>query len=70
MLWESTPDDPSQIRARQEVLNSTLAVLEQLELWTEAAKEFKQPKPQPMEEDEGTDENSDEDVEMSMNTEY
>lgn len=64
MLWEGAPDDSGQILARQEVLDSVLTVLKQLELWTEAAKQFKQPKIQPME-DTSEGETTDEDVEMS-----
>lgn len=66
MLWEGRPDDPGQIRAREEVLDSLFTILTQVELWTHAAEQSKRPKSQPVEISETGQ--TDEDVEMSMGT--
>ncbi|KAF8076309.1 hypothetical protein FPV67DRAFT_1664591 [Lyophyllum atratum] len=36
ILWEGTDDDPTQARARQDIITIVTAVLEQIEFWTNA----------------------------------
>lgn len=37
MLWESVRDDPEQVKAREAVIASTTEIIQQVELWTQAA---------------------------------
>ncbi|KAI0786384.1 hypothetical protein C8Q75DRAFT_771545 [Abortiporus biennis] len=41
VLWEGAHDDPKQVRARFEVINTTTEILNQIQLWTEASQKKK-----------------------------
>lgn len=56
VLWEGVRDDPSQVKARQEVVESVSKILQQVELWTKAAQNFNAQQIEPV--------SADEDVEM------
>lgn len=37
MLWEGVRDDPEQVKAREAVIASTMEMIQQVELWQQAA---------------------------------
>ena len=37
MLWESVRDDPEQVKAREAVIATTTEIIQQVELWQQAA---------------------------------
>jgi len=42
ILWEGTRDDPTQVRARKDIMTIVTSVLEQIHLWTTAEQRRRQ----------------------------